>query len=195
MDSFRCQKEPERTLLPCPHVVTTTAFQHLCTLRVTVSGGPHGRAEEMRSASRLSSSGSFLLRVGTTGAVTHVALTCSRKVPSVSHPVSLNGLAETHPHRDSNLGRSRFPRNANSGSRDALLGLSFLDQITSWLPRGLQMTNPKGGLFGLEGKQIKYARCLYFQQLKHAHTHRRAHTHTHHRECTVFTYSPVLSGA
>lgn len=61
----------------------------------------------------------------------------------MSHSVLLNVLVKTHSHSDSNLGRSHFPRKANSGSRDTPLGLSFLDPITPWLPRGLQMTNER----------------------------------------------------
>ena len=46
------------------------------------------------------------------------------------------------------------------------------------LPGGLQITHQKKGLFHLEERQIKYARCLYFQQLKDVHTHTHTHTHT-----------------
>lgn len=112
----------------------------------------------------------------------------------MSRPVLLNGLVKTHSHSDSNLGRSHFPRKANSGSRDTSLGLGFLDQITPWLPRGLQMTNQRKAFLSWK-KNKQNMQDVYISNSSsmcvcvHTHMHARTHTHPHtphRREYTLF---------
>ena len=65
----------------------------------------------------------------------------------MSYPVFQHGLVKTHSHNESNLGTSHFPRKANSGSREALMGFSFLYQITPWVSKGITDYKPKGRPF------------------------------------------------